>query len=182
MALLFTITSLILTARVFLDPVSGELPIAAFVLPTIGLFTFKVIRSFWLYRVRVNCTLLQTLGATIAGLSLTHTVAKATLQGLVTSGRPFLRTPKYEKDRPFFAGLSTIRQELCFLTLLWTAAYFMGSIEHFDNLTGQLWTAVLLVQSVPYAASLLMLLINIAPNYRLFPQIIRRRGTSPVIH
>jgi len=40
----------------------------------------------------------------------------------------------------------------------------MMSLEHFDNVTGQLWVAVLLVQSIPYAASLLMLLINIAPN------------------
>ena len=182
LALLFTITSLILTARIFIDPYSGELPIAAFILPTIGLFGFKVIRSFWLYRVRVNCTLRQTLGATLAGLALTHTVAVATLQGLFTSGRPFMRTPKNEKERPFFAGLVTIRQELCFLILLWSAAYFMSSLEHFDNMSGKLWTAVLLVQSTPYAASLLVLLINIAPNYRTPPQITGKgKSTSSVV-
>ena len=169
LALVFTITSLLLSARIFMDPVSGELPIAAFVLPTIGLFSFKVIRGFWLYRSRVNCTFMQTLGATLAGLSLTHTVAVATIQGLFTSGRPFMRTPKREKERPFMAGLVTIRQELCFLTLLWIAAYLMGTLEHFDNLTGKLWTAVLLVQSIPYAASLVVLLINITPNYRILP-------------
>jgi exo-beta-1,3-glucanase (GH17 family)/glycosyltransferase involved in cell wall biosynthesis len=182
LALMFTVTSLILTARVFIDPVAGELPIAAFVLPTIGLFGFKVVRSFWLYRVRVNCTLLQTLGATIAGLSLTHTVAVATLQGLVTSGRPFLRTPKLEKERPFLAGLSTIRQELCFLILLWVSAYFMVTLEHFDNLTGRLWTAVLLVQSVPYAASLLILLVNVFPSSETPSTTPKKGETSPVIH
>ncbi len=173
LALLFTLASLMFTAQVFIDPVQSELPIAAFVLPTIGLFGFKIIRSFCLYRAKVNCTLLQTLGATLAGLSLTHTVARATLQGLVTSGRPFVRTPKCEQERPFFAGLFTIREELFFLTLLWIAAYFIGSLEHFDNLTGKLWTAVLLVQSVPYTASLLVFLINIAPNYHIHPQFIR---------
>jgi hypothetical protein len=41
----------------------------------------------------------------------------------------------------------------------------MCSIEHFDNLSGRLWIAVLSVQAVPYVAALLTLLISIAPNY-----------------
>jgi hypothetical protein len=43
----------------------------------------------------------------------------------------------------------------------------MMSLEHFNNLNGQLWTAVLLVQSTPYAASLCLLLINVTPNFKL---------------
>ena len=34
--------------------------------------------------------------ASVAGLSLTHTVGKAVWSGLFTSGKPFLRTPKCE--------------------------------------------------------------------------------------
>lgn len=166
LALLFTFASLFLSAQILLDPVHGELPVNAFILPTIGLFGFKVLRTVWLYQARVGCTVRQTLGASIAGLALTHTVAKAIWQGLFTSGRPFLRTPKFEKQRPFLAGLITIWQELLLLTLLWTAAILMLSVEHFSNLNGQLWVAVLLVQSVPYAASLLLLLVNIAPNVK----------------
>jgi len=41
----------------------------------------------------------------------------------------------------------------------------MCSIDHFDNLSGRLWIAVLSVQVVPYVATLLTLLISIAPNY-----------------
>ena len=136
-------------------------------MPTIGLFGFKVIRTIWLYQARVGCSVLQTLGAAVAGLALTHTVAKAIWQGLFTSGRPFLRTPKFEKQRPFLAGLVTIHQELTLLTLLWSAAYAMISLEYFHNLNGQLWVAVLLVQSMPYFASLLLLLVNISPNFGL---------------
>ena len=167
LALMFTVASLFLTAQILIDPVSGELPVNAFILPTIGLFAFKVMRTILLYRARVGCTVWQTLGAAIAGLALTHTVAKAIWQGLFTSGRPFLRTPKFERQRPFFAGLMTIRQELLFLVLLWSAAASMMSLEHFGNLNGQLWTAVLLVQSTPYAASLFLLLVNVAPNLGL---------------
>lgn len=164
LALLFTFASLILSAQILIDPIHGELPVNAFVLPTIGLFGFKVTRTFWLYHARVGCTTLQTLGAAIAGLALTHTVAKAIWQGLFTSGRPFLRTPKFEKQRPFLAGLITIWQELLLLMLLGSAAAMMLSLEQFNNLNGQLWIAVLLVQSVPYAASILLLVVNVAPN------------------
>ncbi len=168
LALLFTFASLILTAQIVYDPVHSELPLNAFILPTIGLFGFKVTRTLWLYHARVGCSIGQTLGATIAGLALTHTVAKAIWQGLFTSGRPFIRTPKFEKERPLLSGLFTIRDELLLLTLLWSAAIYMMSLEHFDNLTGQLWTAVLLVQSIPYTASLSLLLVNVAPNLKAF--------------
>jgi len=164
LALLFTFASLLLSANIMLDPIHSELPVNAFILPTIGLFGFKLFRTVWLYHARVGCSTLQTLGAALAGLALTHTVARGIWQGLFTSGRPFIRTPKFEKSRPFLVGLITIKEELCLLILLWSSAGYMMSLEHFDNVTGQLWVAVLLVQSIPYAASLLMLLINIAPN------------------
>jgi len=166
LALVFTFASLFLTAQIVYGPVHSELPVNAFILPTIGLFGFKVFRTLWLYHARVSCSKLQTLGAAIAGLALTHTVAKAIWQGLFTSGRPFLRTPKFEKQRPFLAGMVTIREELLLLILLWSAAAFMMSLEQFDNLSGQLWTAVLLVQSMPYFASLFLLLVNVTPNIK----------------
>jgi cellulose synthase/poly-beta-1,6-N-acetylglucosamine synthase-like glycosyltransferase/exo-beta-1,3-glucanase (GH17 family) len=143
-----------------------ELPINAFLLPTIGLFSFKVIRSLWLYQARVPCSIWQSIGASLAGLSLTHTVSKGVIQGLFINGKPFMRTPKYEKQGPLFTGLMTIRQELLLLILLGLAIYFMSSQEHFDNVSGRLWMAVLAVQAVPYIATLITLLISIAPNYR----------------
>jgi hypothetical protein len=43
----------------------------------------------------------------------------------------------------------------------------MMSLEHFGNLNGQLWVGVLLVQSMPYAASLFLLLVNVSHNLGL---------------
>lgn len=168
LALLLTIASLIMTALLVADPLHSELPVNALLLPTIGLFCFKILRTLWLYKARVNCSILQSLGAALSGLSLTHTVARGTLQGMFTSGKPFMRTPKLEKQGPFIAGLATIWQELLLLTLLGIAIYSMLSIEHFDNLSGRLWVAILSVQTVPYIATLLTLLFSITPNY--FPQ------------
>lgn len=166
LALLFTLGSLALSATVLLEPSSGELPVAAFVLPTIGLFGFKILRSFWLYQARVKCTLGQTLAAMIAGLALTHTVAKGVWTGLFTSGRPFIRTPKCEQTSPILAGLLRIRQELVLFVLLTGSAWAIGSMEQFNNTTGKLWVAVLLVQSIPYAATILTLMVNIAGTFR----------------
>jgi len=165
LALVFTFTSLILTAIILIDPVHSELPINAFLLPTVGLFSFKVLRGLWLYQARVPCSVGQSLGAALTGLSLTHTVARGTWQGLFTSGKPFMRTPKYEKQGPLFAGLMVIRHELSLLILLAAAIGAMASIEHFDNLSGRLWISVLSVQSVPYLATLVTLLVSIAPHY-----------------
>ena len=165
LALFFTTASLILTAIILTDPIHSELPANVFLLPTVGLFSFKILRGLWLYQARVPCSIWKSLGAALTGLSLTHTVARGTIQGLFTSGKPFMRTPKYEKQGPLFAGLMTIRQELMLLILLSTAIYAMCSIEHFDNLSGKLWIAVLSVQAVPYVAALVTLLISIAPSY-----------------
>jgi hypothetical protein len=134
-------------------------------IPTIGLFTFKIVRSLWLYQARVPCSVWESIGASLAGLSLTHTVAKGVFQGLFIKGKPFMRTPKYERQGPLFTGLMTIREELLLLIMLGLAIVFMHNLKHFDNLSGQLWVAVLSVQSVPYIASLITLLISIAPNF-----------------
>jgi len=165
LALLFTSTSLLLTAVIVYDPIHSELPVNAFLLPTIGLFSFKVLRGLWLYQVRVPCSVWQSLGAALAGLALTHTVAKGTIQGLFTSGKPFMRTPKYEQQGPLIAGLMVIRQEIILLILLASAIAAMASLEHFDNLSGRLWIAVLSVQSVPYWATFFTVLVSIAPSY-----------------
>jgi cellulose synthase/poly-beta-1,6-N-acetylglucosamine synthase-like glycosyltransferase/exo-beta-1,3-glucanase (GH17 family) len=181
LALVFTFTSLILTGVILYEPISSwiangavdfgvrinsELPANAFLLPTVGIFSFKIIRGLWLYQARVPCSVWQSLGASLTGLSLTHTVAKGTLQGLFTSGKPFMRTPKFEQHSALFVGLFTIRQELLLLTLLSVAIGMMSSLEHFDNLSGRLWVAILSVQAVPYVAALLTVLISIAPDYK----------------
>ncbi|MGH8557681.1 MAG: glycosyltransferase [Methylococcales bacterium] len=163
LALLFTLASLALTAPILIDPKDVELPVVAFVLPTIGLFWFKIFRSLWLYQARVKCSPMQTLGAMVAGLALTHTVAKGVWVGLFTSRRPFIRTPKCERTSPILAGFLGIRQEILLLSLLLMSAGLVGSLEHFNNTTGKVWIAVLLVQAIPYAATLITLLTNVWP-------------------
>lgn len=166
LALIFTAVSLSLTAFLLYDPVHHELPTGAFLLPTIGIFSFKILRSLWLYRARVPCTVAQTFGAFLAGLSLTHTIARGTLRGLFTDNLPFLRTPKNEKRGALWAGLMSIRQELAILAALIIAAVAMGVNEHFSNPMGRQWLTILVVQMVPYIATLIVMLVSIWPTKR----------------
>lgn len=166
LALLFTFASIGLSIWALASPHSVGLPVAAFMIPIIGSFGFKFIRSLWLYALRVRCSFLKSLGACVAALALTHTVAKAVLNGLVTSDKPFFRTPKCE-DKPALAtALTMVREEALMLTLLWALAVSFYLHPQFQDSLSRLWMIVLLVQSLPYAASVVMSLINVAPALR----------------
>ncbi len=165
LALLFTTTSIGLSLFALYAPKMVQLPVAAFLIPTIGSFVFKFVRSLWLYAVRIkDCSFIESLGAGVAALGLTHTVAKAMLNGMVTSGKPFFRTPKCEDKPPLAAALIQVREEAVMLTLLWGLAITFFLNPNFSDSLSQLWIAVLLVQSVPYAAAVLLSFINVLPS------------------
>ena len=71
-----------------------EFPPAVFLVPTLSVFVFKIVAGFWLYRARVKCGWRDRISAAIAGMALSHAVARAMWQGMFTSGKPFFRTPK----------------------------------------------------------------------------------------
>ncbi|MBM2830795.1 MAG: cellulose synthase, partial [Gammaproteobacteria bacterium] len=169
LALLFVFASLGLTVHLVTNFPPMDLPIAAFVFPTIGIFCFKVIRSLWLYAARVKCGFKDAIGAVIAGLALMHIVGKAVLTGFTTSGRPFVRTPKLECGRPLFSAVAMVWEELALLIMLWGAAWWVNSIEYLHNVQGQLWVSVLLVQSAPYLAAVLMAIVNMVSSLERRP-------------
>jgi len=165
LALLFTTASIVLSVWALYQPHLVYLPVAAFLIPTIGSFAFKVIRSLWLYAVRIrDCSFLESLGAGVAALGLTHTVAKAMLNGMITTSKPFIRTPKCEDKPPLAAAFIQVREETLMLTVLWglTIAFLLS--PDFADSHSRLWVAVLLVQSVPYASAVLLSLINVMPS------------------
>ena len=164
LALVFTLASLAITVLICFAA-HPELPANVFLMPTVGLFVFKIIRGLWLYQARVPCSVWHSLGAALSGLALTHTVALGTIQGLFTSGKPFMRTPKYEAHGALFAGLRVIQQEILLLLWLGWGIVEVSQLEYLDNMNGKLWIAILAVQAVPYLATLIITLISIVPSY-----------------
>jgi hypothetical protein len=177
LALLFTMASIIISGWALYSPRSVELPVAAFLIPTIGSFIFKFVRSLWLYAVRIrDCRFVESLGAGVAALGLTHTVAKAIINGFITKDKPFFRTPKCEDRPPLAAALIQVREEAVMLVFLWGFAAAFVVDQDFSDSLSRLWVCVLLVQSVPYGAAVLLSLINVLPS--LFP---RRKPMPEVV-
>ena len=162
--LLFNLAALCWSVAMIVDPKHVDPPLVIFSLLPLALFAFKIGKSFYLYRTRVNATILQTLAAAVAGLALSHTVARAVLAGFVTPGKPFLRTPKLVGDAPLRKALSVSVEEILLLSALLSAAATIGFLQKMDTLDMNLWVAVLAVQSLPYAATVFMALVSAFPR------------------
>ncbi len=136
-------------------------------IPTLSVFGFKIVCSLWLYEERVRCSWVRKIGAAVAGMALTHTVGRAIWQGIFTSGRPFVRTPKCENQPAIVQGLLHAREEIGLMLGLWGAALAIVIVFGHENRDAFLWAGLLAVQSLPYLAALATSMINVMPALRL---------------
>lgn len=162
--LIFTVAALVWSVGLIVLPKYFSFPLAAFLVPVLALFAFKVTHSLWLYRERVPCTWRQSLLASLAGMSLTHTVARAMMMGLFTSSQPFLRTPKAAEKTALVRALTHARDELKVLAALMVAALGVGLRYGFESTEATLWVLIVAVQSLPYLAAGLVSLSTALPE------------------
>jgi uncharacterized protein YhhL (DUF1145 family) len=142
------------------------------VLP-LTLFAFKLMKLIHLYVTRVGANLRQTISAAIAGLALSHTIGLAVVKGLLTKNEPFFRTPKLARPHGIFAAIAAARQETLLMLALWacaagTARYVANDYSGPDM---SVWIIVLLIQSLPYLAALL---ISLASAFKLPASLLGR--------
>ena len=166
LGLLFLIVGLFWSAGLVLAPTRFEFPIVLFMVPSIGLFVFKIVQIFALYGARVPCGWRDRAGAAVAGLALSHTIGKAVLKSLVARSTPFLRTPKMADAPALIQGLVMAREELLLLALTWTALVGVAVVHRMATREALLWCVVLLTQSLPYAASVLVSVVAARPERR----------------
>jgi cellulose synthase/poly-beta-1,6-N-acetylglucosamine synthase-like glycosyltransferase len=144
----------------YVDP-----PLIIFSILPLSLFLFKVSKLIYLYRgIKVVGTTRQTLAAAISGLALSHTIAKAMLLGLFSKDKPFLRTPKLAHSAALLKAIRAAREETLLLAALCLSAWGILHLHGSENMDLLLWVSVLLVQSIPYAASLGMSIISGFPH------------------
>ena len=169
--LLFTLAALGWSVAMVWAPHQIEPPLVMYSVLPLSLFTFKLAKLVHLYHVRVGANVRQTVAAAIAGLALTHTIGKAAVKGLVTRSEPFFRTPKQVSTSGVLHALTAAREETLIMAGLmlsaWAVAHFAPS-EGPDRYASWgpdrlAWIVVLLVQSVPYACSLLVSLASAFP-------------------
>ena len=152
------------SAAMVLYPEYFAPPHVIFAVLPLTLFLFKVSKMFFLYRLRVQAGLRQSLAAGLAGLALSHVIARAMLTGFVTRKIGFFRTPKHADVHGLWRALLDAREELLFLVAMLLAAVAVTLRDDGDMLDIRVWMAMLLVQAVPYAAAVLVSLISAAPR------------------
>ena len=163
LGLAFLLMGLVWSAGLIVAPMRYEFPIVLFMVPSIGLFFFKLAQIFALYGAKVPCGWRDRAGAAIAGLALSHTIGKAVWKGLFIRSAPFLRTPKLENAPAIIQGLVMAREELVLLVLAWTAMLAVGWVHHLATWEATLWCAVLLTQSLPYLAAVTVAVVAAFP-------------------
>ena len=167
MNLVFVAAALAWTAGILALPEFVPYPVSLFLIPTLAVFALKVGTILALYRGRVPCSAGEAMAAALAGLALTYTVGKAVIVGFTTASKPFLRTPKCEDKPALVRGLAQAWEEASIAVLLWAAGLSVGLELGAQDPEAWLWASVLLIQSVPFLASVSVSLIGAAPRLGL---------------
>jgi len=154
LGMLVTFAALVWTVLMTVAPRYFDVPMSALSASALALFLAKTLKTLLLYPQKVRSGVFGALVASVAGLSLTHTVGKAVLAGLFTSKKPFLRTPKCEDQASIREALKLVWQEVTLLALCLAALLAMLFINGgLEDPAAMLWMTMLTVQTLPYAAT-----------------------------
>ncbi len=164
LGMMVTFIGLAWTAAMYISPEHVYPPMPALSAAALALFCAKTVKTFLLYPPKVRSGVKGALMASVAGLALTHSVAKAVIAGLFTSGKPFLRTPKCEDPALLSQALRVVWQETTLFALCAAAVVSVAVVHGFDEPAALLWMVMLTVQSVPYAATVVTAALSAASN------------------
>ena len=163
MHVVFTAGALFWTIGLVVAPKRFDFPLTLFLAPALGVLGFKFFGALWLYRAKVPCSPLQRIGAALAAMALSFTVARGIVAGILSPDKPFLRTPKCE-DRPaLMQGFLMAWEESSIAGLLFIASIAIFAAYGFMNLEARLWALMLMAQSIPYLSALITSLIAALP-------------------
>jgi exo-beta-1,3-glucanase (GH17 family)/cellulose synthase/poly-beta-1,6-N-acetylglucosamine synthase-like glycosyltransferase len=180
--LVFSVVMIVFSLGMVYLPNRLEPPLWLFVAPLLAFFSARLLIGPVLYRRCVPCGLADLLGAAVAGMALSHRIARGVLQGLwggpavfqitrkaATSdaAKPAPETPSV--DTPYIGPplARDIEQEIALLAGL-VFCIVLLALSRSASDTGRLgWIAVLFIQSLPYWAVVACRLVE------------HRRGSAP---
>jgi hypothetical protein len=101
------------------------------------------------------------------------------ISGLLTSGKPFMRTPKLEPTALVRSVIAVAWEEIVLLSALVVAIVGTWQVRGgWDDQAGLVWIVMLAIQALPYAATLVMAIISILPHTARAPKVLTT--TEPV--
>jgi len=154
LGMVVTFVALGWTFAMWAAPQYVDVPLPVLSAAALALFAAKMLKTLLLYPPKVGSGVKGALMASVAGLSLTHTVGKAVWTGLLTSGQPFLRTPKCADQALLSQALRSVWQETTLFVFCVLAILSVLATGRYNDPAALLWIVMLAVQSLPYAATI----------------------------
>jgi hypothetical protein len=155
------------------------IPMVPFTLPILALFWVNLLHCLLLYAVRVKLPLRQILGAALAAMSLQMTVALAIGKAFLKDRMAFRRTEKGALFR--WVGQHGPKPKVAWPEAITGAALMAGAIvlvatNYLQMLEINVFAATLAVQSLPFLAAPVMVLLEQASP--LLQRLSPRTGSS----
>jgi cellulose synthase/poly-beta-1,6-N-acetylglucosamine synthase-like glycosyltransferase len=168
--------ALILLSMAAVILINGSVPlrplVGATILLPLTLLASGLLRALWSLRRRARISTKRAILAACNWLSLSWTVAYASIQGAVRKEGAFLRTPKVEDRKGILTAAWTARTETLIALALWSA----GMAVAVSGLANPLLVALFAWQGAVYATSPYMAWLN--QHTELSAQLERRRRSE----
>lgn len=164
--LAFTLMSLVWTVGMLLAPGWFALPHQLFLIPVLGFFVAKALFGVVLYRACVPSSWGDTLRASLASMALSHAIARGIFRGLLAREHPFTRTAKRRRLHRQPSALAAVREETLMLAALLAGIFGVAATPGNEVLEAQLWSVILVAQSIPYASAVLAAWVAARANRR----------------
>lgn len=135
------------------------LPLSLFLIPVLGFFVAKSLFGIVLYRMRVPCNWKDTLGAALASMALSHSIALGIFKGLWAKKGEFVRTAKRRRLRKRPSPWLVVREESLIFLALMLSIVAMVRAWGLDAIETQLWVTILAAQSLPYLSAMVLAMV-----------------------
>jgi exo-beta-1,3-glucanase (GH17 family)/cellulose synthase/poly-beta-1,6-N-acetylglucosamine synthase-like glycosyltransferase len=136
-------------------------PEAVLTLPVLATFAVTLLHFMVLYRTRVQAPLFASLGAALSAMALQFTVGRAVADGVIKDGLPFVRTAKGGTSGWGKAFPALWEAVLGSLLVLGSLTLYVTNDQRVYEIS--VFSAVLLVQSLPFLAAVALALIERTP-------------------
>ena len=200
--LVFAFGAMAWTIAMLADPKAFTLPILLFMGPLLGFFAVKTLLGPLLYLRRVRCSLADVAGSALAGMALSHGIARGVWSGLIRKTAVFEvtdkgklaavatesvagpvarlntpNTPNTPSRRAAGPAWGGAREEgLLFLGLM-TSLVAMAIWRPAGHVESAMWMTILAMQAIPYAAALVCVALSRRADRTPGPLPVRRPAT-----
>lgn len=184
--LVFAVAAMFWTVGILAAPHVFSLPVLLFMLPVFGFFLVRVFLGPVLFVRLVRCKLRDVVGASLAGMGVSHGIARGIFAGLFTRNAVFKVTNKANgganKTAP--RGLMSsifgqVREETFLFVGLMVCLAGIALTREPRQPESLIWMGLLALQAVPYLAAIICAMLSALPENAGAP-VRRRAGRGAV--